>query len=192
MPRDEFDDEEDDAPRPRQRKDRDDDRPHPPANKPALVTAAGVLWCVLGVFCLLSAAVTLVQAMVLYADDQADVSDLYFPCSGCNVVLVLGVAGVCGLGAVLALSGKARSLLWVGILALALPAGDVLAQTGMSFFLGVEMTKDGPPEAKDLALRMAFRTFLFSCLLMSGVVLAGIFTLVANRRYREWWTGRRR
>jgi hypothetical protein len=62
----------------------------------------------------------------------------------------------------------------------------VLLETAISFFTGIEMARDLERARNDLPIIMAVRGFFFSSLLISGVVLAGIFALIANKKYRAW------
>lgn len=186
MPRHERFDEDDEQPRRRRRLRRDDwDEPRA-ATKPGLATAAGILWLIWGGLLLLVFVVRLIAVLRAIADD----ADLNFVCGGMDVLLVLGIAGWSGLAGLLTVLGKARSLGAYGFLSLALPPLMVVLETVIAFFTGMELVRDHDRLRGDLPLILAFRSFVFNTLLVSGVVLAGIFALVANRRYREWYDHR--
>lgn len=183
MPRRRFDgyddDDFDDPPRPR-RLDYRDDRAD---KKPGLATAAAVLWLVWAGLLLLA---FLVRGAVLVGAVAAD-ADVNPVCGGVGLLLVLVSAAWAGVAGLLTVLGKSRSLTAFGVLSLVLPPAVVLMETAVAFFIGIEAGRDlGPRGRNDLPFVLAFRSFLFNSLLASGVVLAGIFALCANKRYREW------
>ena len=183
--RDEADDAEfDDDYRPRARRSERDDRPGS-GGKPGLATTAGALWAVWCVFCLLAAAGAILFVVQAEADDRPGVPEIYTPATLCSAVFVLLTAGVCAVAALRTLTGQSRSLTAFAVLSVVCGVVVIFVRTLGGFVVGLEMEKEmrgGPP----FAAAMAVRGFVFSAVLMSGVMLAGLFAFLANGRYREW------
>jgi hypothetical protein len=192
---DDEDDEDDDRPRRRRRReDEDDDRP---TKKPGLATAAGVLWAVWGVFCLLAGGWSLFAvARTFFPDVGDDLEGLAIPRNGCNGLFSLGTTVLCGLGAFLVLTGKVRSLKALGVWSLVLAGVGIFVQTALGCVVGVQMdvelAKDTGGRTSGSALRMAVFSFVFAFALLGGVGLAGVFALVSNRAYQKWHKGNTR
>lgn len=202
MPRrdDDYDDEDDTLRRSRRRRDEDDDfdddyRPRSKrrdrdggptsSGKPGLATTAGVFWAIWCVFCLLGALGTVVFVVRAEMDDRVNMPQIYTPTSVCSAFLSLLVAGLCGFAAFRTLSGQAKSLTLYAVLSMVFPFVVILSRTLMGFLVGVEMVKD-MRGANGVPLSMAGSAFVFSALLMSGVMLAGLFAFLSNGKYREW------
>lgn len=181
MPRrdrpDDDDDEYDDDPPPRRRRERDDRRP-------GLATAAAVLWLVSAAFLFLTFAVR----AYLLAD--AGLGNEFIVCGGIDVLMVLGLSAAVGLAGVLTLYGSLRSLTAVGVLSLLLPVAMLFVETLLAFLTGVELVKDRGPS--DIPMRLAGRSCCMNTILVSGVLLAGIFALSARAEYARWaeWRSR--
>ena len=191
MPRrDRFDDDDedfDDRPgrsRSRSRRDDYDDA----ESKPGLATAAAVLWLISAGLLLLA---FILRAIMLIGGLAADV-DVNPVCGGVDLLLVLGTGLWAGIAGLMTILGKARSLTAFGVLSLILPPAMVLMESAIAFFVGIEIARDMNGARGDLPLILAFRSFLFNSILVAGVLLAGIFALSANRRYRAWHSRRDR
>lgn len=180
MPRrdrfDEDDDDFDDEPGLRSRRGERDKRP-------GLATTAAVFWLIWAGLLLLA---FILRAIILIGGLAGD-KDVNPVCGGVDLILVLVSAAWSGFAGLMTLLGKARSLTAFGVLSLILPPAVVVMETAISFFTGIEMSRDlGGRARNDLPITMALRGFFFSTVLVSGVALAGIFALCANKRYRAW------
>jgi len=184
MPRrDRFDDDDLDD-RPRRSRHHDDpprrsrDISYGSAKKPGLAIAAAILWLIWAGILLLS---VLFRAFQLFRGD-GDVDPV---CGAIDLLLILGMALLSGGAGMMTLFGKTRSLTSFGVVSLVMPPAIVLMETALAFLIGLAATRHGP-RGSDLPLIMAFRSFLFTTLLVSGVILAGIFALCVNKKYRAW------
>ena len=127
----------------------------------------------------------LIRAVILIGGVAAD-SDVNPVCGGVDLLLVLVIAAWSAAAGLLTILGKARSLTAFGVLSLVLPPVIVVMETAVSFFIGIELSRDLDRGRNDLPFVMAVRSFIFNALLVSGVALAGIFASSANKGYGAW------
>ncbi len=180
------DDDLDDGPRRRSRRDDLDGRA---GAKPGLAVTAAVLWLVWAGVLFLA---LLIRAASL-VNDVAAQKGVNEVCGGADLLILLGAAVCSGLMGLVTILGQTRSLVGLGVISMLLPPAVVILETVVSFFMGLELARGLDRGRNDLPFTMAIRGFVVSTALVSGVFVAGIFALFANKQYRTWrWRRERR
>jgi hypothetical protein len=163
----------------------DDDRPRRRPAKPGLATAAGIVWAIEGVLCLLSVVLTVYYVVRHEMSDRSPLPDAYTPIGCVSAALSLAAAAIAGIAAFVALSGKAKSLTPFAIVSFVVPVVLVLARTLLGFITGVAMA-EGNAQFRGMPVAMALSSFFFSGLQSAGFLLAGLFAMLAAKPYRQW------
>ena len=155
----------------------DDYRPRvrlakPPPEKPGLANAAGVLWVTWSGVCLLAALAH------VWAVGTAIRSPAYTPAGLCSAFVLLLATVICLVAGLRTLFGRPRSLAGFAVLSFVSAAAIILVHI-LSGAAGESAGHNPYGEAS--------HSYVLAVLLVSGVLLAGVFALLTNGRYRRWY-----